>query len=291
MNIEERMVRKIDREREHEKTDLSPELSLAYEKAKSIFADPKCSIQETDFIPVYGKENVEADIALADHLKAKFEGRDTPEQKKLKQISDIFEAMVLTQAESSKWFGDATLLKTSRFDDYKNKVDMIAEWFTPSEGSRVLALAVDVTFSAESVQEKLEGIKREIGSGELGSIKYFKDKHGDFMGIRNNVPRIVIGVSEPVIEDLADLWVHEEQKTLDEHPIQILFLTEILRQLELMRDYARKERKTVAVRAYEQVLQTVQPIYEKKLALRKRTLARDGVATEIVIDAQKVFGS
>ena len=222
-------------------------------------------------------------------LKAKFESRDTPEKKKLKRIADIFEAIVLTQSESSKWFGDASTLKTSAYDDYINKVDMIAEWFTPKEGSRVLALAVDVTFSAESVQEKLRAIKSEIDSGKLGSIKYFKDKRGDFMGIRNNVPRIVIGVSESVVEDLADLWVREEHTALDEHPVQILFLDEMLGQLTFMHDYALKRGNATAALAYEQVLGTVRPIQEKKLDLRKRTLARDGVATEIVLDAQKVF--
>lgn len=291
MDIEGRLVRNIDREREHQQTELSPEMALAYEKTELVFADPKYSLQETDFIPAYGQENVAADIAVVKDLKAKFDARDTPEKKKLKRIADIFEAIVLTQSESRKWFGDASTLKTSTYDDYINKVDMIAEWFTPSEGSRVLALAVDVTFSTESIQEKLRAIKAEIDSGALGSIKYFKDKRGDFMGIRNNVPRIVVGVSESVIEELADLWVREEHKALDEHPIQILFLDEMLAQLTFMHDYALKRGNTAAVLAYKQVLETVRPIHEKKLDLRKRTLSRDGVAAEIVIDAQKVFRS
>lgn len=111
------------------------------------------------------------------------------------------------------------------------------------------------------------------------------------MGIRNNVPRIVVGVSESVIEELADLWVREEHTALDEHPIQILFLDEMLAQLTFMHDYALNRGNTTAVLAYKQVLETVRPIHEKKLDLRKRTLSRDGVAAEIVIDAQKVFRS
>lgn len=289
MDIESRMARKIDRDREHSTPELSPEMARAYEKTELIFSDPKYSVQETDFIPAYGQENVATDMSLVKELKAKFEARDTPEKKKLKRIADIFEAIVLTQAESRKWFGDASTLKTSVYDDYINKVDMITEWFTPKEGSRVLALAVDVTFSAESIQEKLKAIKAEIDRGELGSIKYFKDKRGDFMGIRNNVPRIVVGVSESVIEELADLWVREEHKALEEHPIQILFLDEMLAQLQFMHDYALKRNNVTAALAYKQVLETVRPIHEQKLDLRKRTLSRDGVATEIVIDAQKIF--
>ena len=50
MNIEGRMVRNIDREREYQQTELSPEMTLAYEKTELVFADPKYSLQETDFM-------------------------------------------------------------------------------------------------------------------------------------------------------------------------------------------------------------------------------------------------
>ena len=58
------MARKIDREREHATPELSPEMALAYEKTELIFADPKYSLQEADFIPAYGQENVAADRLL-----------------------------------------------------------------------------------------------------------------------------------------------------------------------------------------------------------------------------------
>lgn len=197
---------------------------------------------------------------------------------------------MLTQSDSNGWLGNARTLKTAPYDDFKNKVDMIAEWFTPEEGSRLLALAVDVTFGAKSVQKKLEAIKAEIDSGKLGSIKYFKDERGDFIGMRNNVPRTVIGVSELVIEELADLWVHRKHTALAEHPIQRLFLDEIDAQLMMMHNYALKKGKLDAVLAYKQVLGVIQPLRDSKAKFRSKEIAGDTVAREIVLDTSKIFG-
>ncbi len=289
MNIEDRMVRKIDQDRSRNRLELSPTMALAYEKANGVLSNPDYAIREADFIPVYGPEIVAADTAFANRLKSEFDVRDTPEEKKLKQIADIFEAIVLIESESSEWFGNARTLKTSPFDDYINKVDMIAEWFTPEDGSRLLALAVDVTFGTKNIQRKLEAIKMEIDSGKLGSIKYFKDERGDFIGTRNNVPRTVIGVSESLVEELAGLWVAKNNKALGEHPIQRLFLDEIETQLNAMYDYALKQGKSDVALAYKQVLGVVRPIRESKLPFRSREIARDTVATEIVLDTEKLF--
>ena len=285
------MADKIDRERARNSVELSPSMALAHEKAKNeIFTNPDYYINEVDFVPKYGQEVIDADVAFANGLKNEFEARDTPEEKKLKHIADVFEAIVLTQSDSNGWLGNARTLKTAPYDDFKNKVDMIAEWFTPEEGSRLLALAVDVTFGAKSVQKKLEAIKAEIDSGKLGSIKYFKDERGDFIGMRNNVPRTVIGVSELVIEELADLWVHRKHTALAEHPIQRLFLDEIDAQLMMMHNYALKKGKLDAVLAYKQVLGVIQPLRDSKAKFRSKEIAGDTVAREIVLDTSKIFG-
>ncbi len=290
MSFENRIIANLDREKVRNTIELTPAMARAHEKAKNeIFVNSDYFINETDFIPVYGQEIVDADVSFARGLKKEFEERDTLEDKKLKQIADVFEAIVLTQSDSNGWLGNARALKTAPYDDFKNKVDMIAEWFTPKEGSRLLALAVDVTFGAKNVQKKLEAIKEEIDSGKLGSIKYFKDERGDFIGMRNNVPRTIIGVSEPVIEELADLWVQGKHSVLADHPIQRLFLDEIDAQLMMMHDYALKKGKADVVLAYKQVLGIIQPLRDSKAKFRSKKIAGDTVAQEIVLDSNSVF--
>ena len=291
MSAEDFLIQRIDRERDYSRTELSPDMAKAYEKATDVLSNPEYSIQEADFVGVYGPDIVAADTARTDRLKHDFDARNTPEEKKMKQIADIFEAVVLMQSESSEWFGNARTLKTSAYDDYINKVDMIAEWFSPEAGSRLLALAVDVTFGLTNIQRKLEAIKEEIDENKLGSIKYFKDERGDFIGTRNNVPRIVIGVSEHVVEELAELWVQGKKEALGKHPIQRLFLDEIEVQLTIMRDYALKKSKFDAVLAYDQVLGIVRPIRESKMKFRSREVAGDPVAGKIVLNSRQVFRS
>ncbi len=166
---------------------------------------------------------------------------------------------------------------------------MIAEWFTPADGSRLLALAVDVTFGTVSIEKKLAAIKAEINKGKLGSIKYFKDERGDFIGTRNNVPRTVIGVSESVVEDLAHLWIRGRNKDLSQHPIQHLFLNEIEMQLTAMHDYAVKQGKSDAVLAYRQALGIVRPLHANKRRFKSDELGRDRVAREIARHTEEQF--
>lgn len=266
-------------------------MTNAHEKAeREVLNNPDYVIQESDFESVYGSEIVTADKALGDRLKHDFEARNTPDQKRMKQIADTFEAIVLMQAELSEWFGNATTLKTSKYDDYKNKIDMIAEWFTPRDGSRLLALAVDVTFGAKTIEEKLHKIKTEIDGGKnLGSIKYFKDARGDFMGTRNNVPRTIIGVSEPEVEELAVLWTQDKKKELGAHPIQRLFTEQIQSQLKAMHEYALKRGNDQAALAYEQALNTIRPIHASKFKFRSEAFSTDPVAREIEFHTKTQF--
>ena len=283
------MANRIDDEMRRNRTEHSPTMSLAHEKAEEVLKNTEYSIQETEFISVYGSGNVAADIDCAARLEKKFENRQTPEEKKSKETADILEAIVLMQSELNEWLGNARTLKTSRYDDYINKVDMIAEWSTPEEGSRVLAMAVDVTFGTKKIQKKLEAIKNEIDSGKLGSVKYFKDERGDFVGTRNNIPRTVIGVSQKMVEELADLWVNKKNKELSRHPIQYLFIEEIEKQLDAMQDYADEKGNSDAVYAYKQALAIVRPLLSEKRKFKSEELEMDSVAREIDFYTKETF--
>jgi len=290
MGYEDFLIRGIDKERN--RTELSPVMKEASRKAHEIFADPEYVIQESDFEEMYGKEVVAKDIETVDKIELGFKSRSTPEGDKMKAIADVFEAIVLMQSELNEWFGEnARTLKTARYDDYINKVDMLAEWFTPSDGSRILALAVDVTFGTKSIQHKLQAIKEEIDNDKLGSIKYFKDDRGDFMGMRSNVPRTVIGVSESMVEELASLWTQRKNKDLSTHSVQWLFMSEIEFQLAAMHEYASKQGKLNVIPAYEQALGTIRNILANKQEFYSKEAEDDLVAKEIMRHTEELFRS
>lgn len=278
----------MDRRRQS-RTELHPVLARGYEKATRILNNPEYSIQESEFAPVYGQETIDRDLAHVKKLEGYFAQNDTPESMNSKKIADVLEAIVLTQSEMSNWMGDAKTLRSSRYDDYVNKVDMLAEWYSHGEGSRVLGLGVDVTFGFSAVQKKLREIKSEIDSGKLGSIRYFKDERGDIMGTRNNVPRTVIGVSQPVVQELSRLWVEGEKRELGAHPVQRAFIDQISSQLRQMERYAERNGKQEVAAAYKAALATVAPIEEEKKAIPLGELVHDPVYAEISTQLQQQF--
>jgi hypothetical protein len=290
MGFEDRILGNIDRRRQN-RLELSPVLERGYEKAVRVLNTPEYSIQESEFAPdIYTQEAVDRDLAHVKKLEGYFAENDTPESINSKKVADVLEALVLTQSEMSNWLGDAKTLRSSRFDDYVNKVDMIAEWHSPEEGSRVLGLAVDVTFGFSAVQKKLREIRAEIDSGKLGSIRYFKDERGDIMGTRNNVPRTVIGVSQPVVQELARLWIEGEKKLLGEHPVQRAFIDQVTTQLRQMQRYAESRGKHDVAFAYKTALATVAPIEEqKKQEVQLGALVADPVYAEIASQLQQQF--
>lgn len=293
MGPENRLIAAIDRKNEKlrvQRVELPPVITRAHKKAfEEVLSNKDYCIQETEFETVYGKETVERDIAESDRLEQEVFARQTEIERNSKIIAETFEAIILMQAEMSNWLGeDVQTLKTARFDDYHNKVDMLAEW-SNADGTRVLALAVDVTFGLKTAARKLAAIREEIDSGKLGSVRYFKDSRGDFMGTRNNAPRTIIGVSQERVAELAQLWLNKKQKELSAHPVQALFLDEIERQLSLMRDYAARAGKADIVLAYEQVLATVRPLKAEKECFANSAFMEDPVAVNILEEARAIL--
>ena len=268
---------------------LPPVLVAAHEKARGILHNPDNVIQESAFESVYGIEQVRRDVAEAARLEKKFAERDTPFDKVTHKIAQVLEAIILEQAKLSEWLGTAHVLKTARFDDFTNKTDMIAEWYSPEDGSRVLALAIDVTFGGTAVAGKMRAIKDEVDRDVLGSLRYFKDVRGDFMGTRNNVPRVVIGLSQEALQELAAVWVKNDKKALGGHPIQRLIIEEIIGQIQTIHTYAVKNNRTSAAQAYAQAHAAVRPLVVQKRGVSLGELAGDPVAQAIARNINTLF--
>lgn len=288
MRNEDRLLAGIDRRRQN-REELSPTIKIAHERAQKLLADPSYTLQETDFINVYGADAVAADIAETNRLSAKFQQGQTQQLQNAKIIAEVLEAIILEHSELSEWLGNAQTLKTTRYDDFKNKTDMVVEWYSPEDGSRILALAVDVTFGATTVAKKMEAIKAEIDSGILGSLRYFKDQRGDFVGTRNNVPRVVIGIGQSAVENLAAIWNRNDKKALANHPIQRVIVEEITEQLELMAAYAAKTGKMRVAEAFAPSLTIMRSLRAQKRNILLADLSSDRIAEAIHWDAKRFF--
>lgn len=288
---EGRFLAGIDRRRKeeriaHEKEmrhglEVSPAILRLHQKFKrDVFSNSAYTVQSPEFFSVYGEEAVKNDMRDVLRLKTKMTAEETPEIKKMKILSETFEGLVLVNVKENKWFGeDATFFKTSQYDDLKNKTDMYGEWFDPKEGSRVLALAIDLTFSGMKGASKLDHIRAEIDRGELGKIRYFKDARGDIKGTRYNVPRIVLGVGARELADLASLSMRNQTERLANHPVRDMLIREMATQLSGMERYATKNGKHEVARAYQQSLAAVEPLVAR--INRSRFNSSDPVLTTI----------
>ncbi len=304
MSFEDHFLRHIDKKKEEERrirkqTSYEREtvpniVRLAHNRAKrDIFSNREYSIQAPDFTSVYTEEGVRKDFLKVLRLKKKWESEESDYVRHTKIMAETLEAIILTQCDSShgNWLNNARVLKTSMYDDFINKTDMCAEWYNMEEGSRILALGVDVTFGKRSLEQKLRVIRDEIDRDELGSIRYFKDARGDFMGTRNNVPRTVVAVSPDMVEELSVLWMKNDERALSGHAVQHLITEQIRHQLKVMCTYAKTRGKETAAHAYASAFTTFvrnQTPEHKNIPFH---ISKTRVATELAYQVDALFGS
>ena len=269
------MDRRIDREHrspEH----LHPLIREADKKARDLMR--RDAIDPQNFIHPYEASMVAQDIALAEKLSAQYE-TDEPHKK----YANVLEAIVYEHIELSNWFGEtASTIKTSWYDDYVNRVDLMVEFQEESKALSHLGLAIDVTFGTTAMHSKFEKIRSEIRHGTLGEVKYFESDRSPHKGLYQKLPRVVIGTEREHIIELAALWLDPKRnKELAAHPIQKVILEEIVAQLEQFGAYAKAEKQDALVPIFERELAVVKNILAQKQGLRADDYKDDRVAGAI----------
>ena len=198
-----------------------------------------------DFQDLYSKVEIEQDLRAVEIRKRQFKENQTDLGLTLKKVSDVYEGVIVEQAEQNEWFGEGvSFYPTSEFDDIVNGVDGVAE-FTPDDdvSDEYLALSFDVVFSTDPkrILKKLERTKMEIKEGRLTEVKYFEDAKGTKKSIK--APRLVLGSRLTSAEKLIDLWGGSDKnknKKLAQHPVQIKLLLESYLQLNHFAHFAHK---------------------------------------------------
>lgn len=274
--FENRMARHIDSNASFE---TNPDVRAAYEKTQKLFRGD--AIKPQDFLDLYDKKTIETDLAKVENLK-----NTVFEVGSNKIAADILEGIIYEQTELSDWFGPyAHTLKTSEFDDIVNGVDLVVEFDEPLRSVSHLALGVDATYGATTIQKKFERIKRDIDQDTLATIKYFQSSDGTFKGRKSQVPRIVLGVERGTVLSLARLWTGGKNKELGSHAVQKLLLKQAKSQLSIFAEYARVRGRHESLRAYTNALMILKALPEKEAVISKESveaLYQDRVHQEIL---------
>lgn len=249
----------------------------AKERLSAYEVDPK------KFKGIYPADEIERDMRKVAELEERFG------QSPIKKYGDLFEAVVCEHGELSDWFGpNAQVIKTYRYDDFINKIDLVVETSDAEGEFTQLALGVDVTFGSQDLTKKFTAIRDNIDTGELGHVKYFlADRPGDqkFAGSLHNIPHVVAGMEVDRVTELGLMWMDpKKKKELSVHPIQMIILEEAALQLEAFRDYAAAgtgEKTRALAPILDQKLQDVKKLLREKRAAGIKTIEHDAVFEEI----------
>jgi hypothetical protein len=253
------LINKEERGRDDEERDKN--LEVAYKKAVELLDDER--IDPKKFVGLYSDKAMKEDSDYVERRQEKFKAVNTPEEMEMQRYSTVFEAIIHDQIDMNGWLGEhAAARKASWYDDLKNGVDEIIE-FEQTEASATahLALGVDVTFG-KGVLNKMNDIKTRIDSGDVGVIKYLLTD--TYRGEMKNVPRAVIGVDMKNLNEIIKLWVDNKKKSLAEHRVKFMILSQIMMQLSDFAQYADKVGKTAIASGFNRVLRIAENIWEEE---------------------------
>jgi len=240
----------------------------AHKKAESVLSG---RVKESDFVDVYGEQEVARDLEKVEELKRKFVGDQTPESAETKKIADIFEAIVLEHGELSEWFGEnGFTVGVSEYDDFINGVDMVVE-FCKVEKSETphLALGMDVTFTSDTTA-KFDRLREQIENGQLAKVKYFSSEHSNIRGGMDNIPEVIVGVDRKTVEELMELWLEKDNRALEGHRVQIMILKEIEAQLRTFAEYSKSLGNDDLTEIYKSRLKIVMNLLAQKTKVYKK---------------------
>ena len=236
-------------------------------KVKQVF-DKR--LREKDFVGrPYSEGDVKADLAFVAERREEHRRNETPEKAEMKRLADMFEALVLWNAQMAEWFGSkAITIKTAEYDDYKNGVDMVVE-FREDRSALYLGLAADVTFTSDRtvIVKKFALLREEIKQGSLAQVKYFRSEHTHIDGQLSKLPEVIIGVSKGMVLELARLWAEGRNQELANHRIGIMILRQMEAQLETFARYAESVGQKEAAQIYFDRLSLIQGILAEKAEL------------------------
>ena len=155
----------------------------------------------------------------------------------------VLESLLLRSQKRSEgaagkgWFSSGSischLVKTSEYDDFCGGVDFVMT-FKKSDGTLLLALAVDATQGSSSQTDKLASIVNAISGGEKPkSVAYFTDPDSDMHGQLHNVPAFITALDPMHVAELELLRREKGDAALQEHPAQIVLLTQLTEQARI----------------------------------------------------------
>lgn len=287
------------------------EQALEFEKLSALYKFAKereaavGRIREKDFLDDYGATVVKHDRKYVKKRKqdseedlAKLDARERYQTEEARRLAYIMEVLLQEEGELSEWFGrEASTSMASEYDDWKNGVDAIVE-FEIEGGAQHLALAVDFTL-IHGLLDKIQQIKGDIDAGHAAQVKYFKSGRPGAKPGLENVAKVVVSCDVGTLMEAAVFWKQKASKNktrsreareeLADHPIQMIVLREIQKQLEMYRVYAETSGKQKFADLYAGDLAIIDAVIDEKEPRLSVNVDEDGAYRKLTRSLDIVF--
>jgi hypothetical protein len=209
----------------------------------------------------YSLDDIEKEKTTVEKLKKQWIENNSEKANKNKELSEIFEGIIIEQLTASWLKGKGEAYYSSEADDLLRHVDCVIE-SNPEEGKKDrhhLGLGIDVTFASDysSVTSKLDYIwEHDIKNGKQTEIKYVETEN--YKG-KLSMHRVVLVCNKETVLELARLYKDKNQDALSTHPYLASIIGQIKIQLET--NYAHTVNRQLGGKATERILETLRNFY------------------------------
>lgn len=252
----------------------------------------------------------------ADHLEPDVR----EEQRLIRKRSEALEIIIGDQVELNGWFGmEASLVRLAEYDDYVSGADVVVEFDMGGDTPERFAIAIDASFGTQgdTLERKIKrNLRKVLGikdrKGELtkpAEIKYFRSEIDDHKGKLEMVVPVVVGIDKrhcnQVMGAFADIIklkdtkgrketkedgderrkkVKEKIKRMAEHPVQLVFIQEVILQLQMylrLLSEAAPDRQELYTQKTKTLLEIFKEISEAKKDISSEATVDDRVFSKI----------
>lgn len=161
---------------------------LQFDEFKNVYPESELKV-DREYVAKKEKQFVEAD------LKSSNEGRF---------YGQVLE-LLITELGNSWLPGE--VFKSSKFDDYKNAIDVF--WEMEDDNGVIFRAGLDATLDEREIKNKLDEILDEYAVGKFHGTKYFRSELGQTQG-RLTSPRFIVVADRYEIAELARLYIREK---------------------------------------------------------------------------------
>jgi hypothetical protein len=214
--------------------------------------------------------------------------RQRPKEGDVAQKAELLELILSRFSDRAQWFGQMVAYRTLEFDDRIHGVDMVLEG--KEENGNPIYIAIDCTVaqSQEKIDEKVDGITKNIENDTLSTVEYFQSDDGEVKGKIECIPKVIIAVNpermDNLCQDVIPAVGSEKGKydRLSNSHFQIFFLRQIESQLEKQRQLVRlpkedmRMHKKEVAEAIENALKYIQKILREKEKSLDQSLIQRG---------------